>query len=115
IVGILGILKAGGAYLPIDPEYPQERISYMLEDSGAKVVLSGRGLGTKLHRDDIKVIDLEEDWYLIALESTQSPQVLHGADNLAYVIYTSGSTGKPKGVMIEHAGLCNRLWWAQSY
>ncbi|RIE04950.1 amino acid adenylation domain-containing protein [Cohnella faecalis] len=100
IVGILGILKAGGAYLPIDPDYPAERIGYMLEDSGADILLTQKRLeaqtmgfaGEVLHVDDERLYALDDT----NLEHTGSSK------DLAYVIYTSGSTGKPKGVMIEH-------------
>jgi amino acid adenylation domain-containing protein len=84
IIGILGILKAGGAYLPIDPDYPQERIDYMLKDSGAKILLTGLPEGPKLHHSSF---------------------IIHHCNNLAYVIYTSGTTGKPKGVIIHHGNV----------
>ncbi|WP_039275300.1 condensation domain-containing protein, partial [Paenibacillus polymyxa] len=105
IVGIFGILKAGGAYVPIDPTYPEERIRYMLDDSGAKLLL------TQSHLVDKAVIDGQ----VLVLDGTQT--VYHedgsnlepwsGPNDLAYVIYTSGTTGQPKGVMLEHHGLCN--------
>ncbi len=100
IIGILAILKAGGAYLPIDPEYPNERKLYMLEDSGAKILL------TLSHLKPITGILLPHTLYLedITLyqgDCTNTPQI-NGAENLAYVMYTSGSTGKPKGTMVEH-------------
>ncbi|HVR98074.1 MAG TPA: condensation domain-containing protein, partial [Thermoanaerobaculia bacterium] len=85
IAALLGILKAGGVYVPIDPTYPQERIAYMLEDSGAAVLLS-----------------LDED---LEGESDAAPVLDIEADQLAYVLYTSGSTGKPKGVMVSHGAL----------
>jgi amino acid adenylation domain-containing protein len=100
IIGIFGILKAGGAYLPIDPEYPQERIDYMLEDSNALVLIDEKFFkGSKAPRrgEPIKVIQ-------------KSPPA---SANLAYIIYTSGSTGNPKGVMIEHHSVVNRLHWMQ--
>jgi amino acid adenylation domain-containing protein len=89
ITGILGILKSGGAYLPIDPEYPQERIAYMLKDSGAKITLTNKDI-------DIKNPSC----------SPSCPSWLnHHSSNLAYVIYTSGTTGRPKGVAVEHGNL----------
>ncbi|MFC5699787.1 amino acid adenylation domain-containing protein, partial [Cohnella faecalis] len=110
IVGILGILKAGGAYLPIDPDYPAERIGYMLEDSGADILLTQKRLqgqtmgfaGEVLHVDDER---------LYALDDTDLAHMGSSKD-LAYVIYTSGSTGKPKGAMITHQGLVNYVSWA---
>jgi amino acid adenylation domain-containing protein len=101
IIGILGILKAGGAYLPIDPEYPQERIDYMLKDSGAVLLLCGGDLP-----------DICEGTAYCA------PTILPAAGNrhhsLAYVIYTSGTTGRPKGVMVEHGGILNTVYWRKN-
>ena len=97
ITGILGILKSGGAYLPIDPQYPEERIDYMLKDSGAELLAFANGLeGEKVRR-----------W--------EGEKVLNSS-NLAYVIYTSGSTGKPKAVMVQHNQLVNvAMGWRQEY
>lgn len=108
LVGILGILKAGGTYLPIDPEYPAERISYMLADSGSRILLTQTHLVSKMNFDG-DIINLEEaglyrgDVANLVRENTSR--------DLAYIIYTSGSTGKPKGVEIEHASLVNLVFW----
>jgi len=117
IIGIFGILKAGGAYLPIDPDYPQERIDYILKDSGAKLlVTTSNKEGEKVRRWDGEKVLLEEisksqknSSYLLTL----LPSYLQNSLNLAYIIYTSGSTGMPKGVMIEHRSVVNRLNWMQ--
>src|SRR3954471_7613378 len=102
MVGILGILKAGGAYVPIDPEYPQERIAYMLADSNCQVLLT-----QGQHQTNWSGLSLElEDANLYQGAETNLAG-LAGPQNLAYVIYTSGSTGKPKGVAIEHRGVVN--------
>ncbi|MDM8517687.1 amino acid adenylation domain-containing protein [Desulfobacterales bacterium HSG16] len=107
IISLLGIMKAGGAYLPIDPEYPQKRIDYMIKDSGCKIVLSsdenfdsGAGSGSGSGSQETEAADFQS-----------SGNSLKTADsaNLAYVIYTSGSTGQPKGVMIEHGGFVNMI------
>ncbi|MEH6309119.1 amino acid adenylation domain-containing protein, partial [Olivibacter sp. CPCC 100613] len=103
IIGILGILKAGGAYVPLQPEYPQERLEYMLNDTGCKFLV-GDTLGIKMLSSIFygSMVDVTcpRSWNTQApLPSNFSP------DNLAYVIYTSGSTGLPKGVMVEHANL----------
>ncbi|WP_139487924.1 non-ribosomal peptide synthase/polyketide synthase [Brevibacillus dissolubilis] len=106
IIGIMGILKAGGAYLPIDPDYPQDRISYILEDSGSRLLLTN---GFDQERDGKEIVSLDDDYSQYAsdhLERTSSP------DHLAYIIYTSGSTGRPKGTMIHHRGLVNYITWA---
>ncbi|MGB7605872.1 MAG: amino acid adenylation domain-containing protein [Lutisporaceae bacterium] len=107
IVGIMGILKAGGAYLPIDPEYPVDRIAYMLEDSGAQIILTQSYLKDKTDKK-LQIIELDDEAYYTGevrnLENSAS------ANNLAYVIYTSGSTGKPKGVAVEHKSLNNLIF-----
>ena len=104
-----GIMKAGGAFLPIDPEYPDERISYILEDSGAEFVLVPKELVRErkmlVHNLSAKVLVLEE--LLTEDGNTENPRVALKPENLCYCIYTSGSTGKPKGVMIEHRNLVN--------
>nr|WP_277344895.1 non-ribosomal peptide synthetase [Paenibacillus thiaminolyticus] len=104
IVGILAIMKAGGAYVPMDPEYPEERIGYMLEDSGAKLLLTQSHL-QKCESFDGKRLMLDDEQMYSEAGSNLEPMA--GPDSLAYVIYTSGTTGKPKGVMVEHRGLCN--------
>ncbi|MGG1674101.1 amino acid adenylation domain-containing protein, partial [Paenibacillus sp. NRS-1783] len=105
IVGIFGILKAGGAYVPIDPTYPEERIRYMLDDSGAKLLLTQSHLVDKVAFDgNVLVLDGAQGVYH---EDGSNLEPLSGPNDLAYVIYTSGTTGQPKGVMLEHHGLCN--------
>jgi amino acid adenylation domain-containing protein len=107
IVGILGILKAGGAYVPIDPNYPSDRLAFMLEDSSVPVLLTQQKLVEKLPPNSAHVITLDSDWEEIAAYSEKNPSRGVKPENLAYVIYTSGSTGKPKGVLIEHRSLVN--------
>lgn len=87
---MLGILKSGAAYLPIDPDYPQDRIEYMLSDSGAKLLISENNIKNLLQNN-----------------STVNPCVNMTSDNICYCIYTSGSTGKPKGTLLSHAGVAN--------
>ncbi|RZM28004.1 MAG: amino acid adenylation domain-containing protein, partial [Pedobacter sp.] len=114
IIGVLGILKAGAAYVPIDPEYPIDRISYMLKDSGAGIVLSSSNiLKTMSLPEGMEAIDVESAKEAIAQEHTQSPPLAAQPHNLAYVIYTSGSTGKPKGVKMPVNGLVNLLRWQE--
>ncbi|MCX7920819.1 MAG: amino acid adenylation domain-containing protein [Clostridia bacterium] len=108
LVGILGTLKAGGAYLPISPDYPRDRIEYMLDDSRTTILLT--------HKDFEKVLGYPVDTIrlddpdIYACEGSNLEKV-NTSSNLAYVIYTSGSTGKPKGTMIEHYSVINRLNW----
>jgi amino acid adenylation domain-containing protein len=106
IAGILGILKAGGAYVPIDIDYPKERISYILNDTGAKIILSSKTGSTKLQHQDAMIVELDNE-PLIAIQNNENLNTLINQTQLAYVMYTSGSTGKPKGVMVEHGGVVN--------
>lgn len=105
VIGILGILKAGGAYLPLDPEYPETRIKYMIEDSQVKIILTQRHLTSKVEfNGDLVLIDSTETLY----QGDDSNLGFRSrSENLAYTIYTSGSTGQPKGVAIEHRGVAN--------
>ncbi|BCU12466.1 non-ribosomal peptide synthetase [Microcystis aeruginosa] len=105
IVGLLGILKAGAAYVPLDPEYPIERLSFMLEDAQLSVLLTQQKLGENLPQHQASIICLDTDWEKIAENSHSNPENTVTPDNLAYVIYTSGSTGKPKGVLVNHSNV----------
>jgi tyrocidine synthetase-3 len=120
IIGILGILKAGGAYLPIDSEYPQDRIDFMLKDSSAKFLVTAPGLSEKFEKLSMVNCQLlmvnkkspgSRRLNIPANEASShlhlSPWVNAPVTCLAYVIYTSGSTGKPKGVLVEHASVVN--------
>ncbi|MEU6350867.1 amino acid adenylation domain-containing protein [Streptomyces sp. NPDC047072] len=110
MTGVWGTLFAGAAYLPLSPEYPEERIAYMLRDAEVTVVLTQEHLRSAL-RDlagpGVRVLTLDETRKAHTGRRLTSPR----PDDLAYVIYTSGSTGKPKGVMIDHRGLVNQLEW----
>jgi amino acid adenylation domain-containing protein len=113
VIGLYGILKAGAAYVPLDPEYPPERVGFMLEDTQVPVLLTQQRLVASLPEHGAKLICLDSDWATIANESIDNPIGGATAENLAYLIYTSGSTGRPKGVMNTHRGICNRLLWMQ--
>ncbi|WP_443193781.1 amino acid adenylation domain-containing protein [Nostoc sp. UHCC 0926] len=116
VVGVLGILKAGGAYLPLDPVYPKERLTFILEESCTPVLLTQQRLLSILPEHSAELLCLDNDWDRIAQESTHNPISKTTSDNLAYIIYTSGSTGKPKGTLIPHQGLVNYLTWCtQAY
>src|SRR5262249_38717641 len=105
--GLIGILKAGGAYLPLDPDYPAERLAYMVEDSGAGVLVTQQMLGDRLPVHRGLTVWLDGDWPAIAVRPATAPTIRLEPNNTAYVIYTSGSTGAPKGVSVSHCGLPN--------
>jgi amino acid adenylation domain-containing protein len=109
IIGILGILKAGGAYIPLDIDYPPERIAYLLEDTQLSILLTQSKFVEQLPQFPPNTICLDQDWSIIAKQSTVKPLVAVEQHNLAYIIYTSGSTGQPKGVMIEHRSVVNYI------
>ena len=103
IVGLLGILKAGGAYLPLDPDYPQERLTFMLDDAGVEVLATQSSLSEHIPaRKPQQRVLLDLDWPAIAELPSTAPTVTLSPQNPAYVIYTSGSTGTPKGVCTLH-------------
>lgn len=111
IIGIMGILKAGGAYLPISPEYPEDRITYMLEDSGTRILLTQKRFMNKLSFNG-ELIDVDDKSLYLGDGSNLGLE--NNSHDLAYVIYTSGSTGNPKGVMIENYSVINRINWMQN-
>ena len=110
IISLLGILKTGAAYVPIDPSYPDERINYILNDSGATILISSGKYIERLS-PTAKAVDMDSFWANENSGKFANPIVEIDADNLAYMIYTSGSTGNPKGSMITHGGLTNYLDW----
>ncbi|MEB0299047.1 condensation domain-containing protein, partial [Pseudomonas sp. 10S4] len=100
VVGLLAILKAGGAYVPLDPTYPQDRLAYMIEDSGIQLLLTQASLLSQLPvPSSVQALMLETD---VSGNADSDPHVSMHSSNLAYVIYTSGSTGKPKGTLLPH-------------
>ena len=112
LVGLLGILKAGGTYIPLDPAFPEERLRFMVEDSGVDFLVMDSGetfYKTSLHDNSIILINVDNDWESIEKQSSENLPSQTTLENLAYVIYTSGSTGKPKGVQILHSALVNCL------
>lgn len=98
LIGILAILKSDCSYVPIDPQYPTDRITHMLEDIKSEIVLTTSAFKSLLSAE-IKPILLDSDLSLISSQRGENPNIKIGMQDLAYVIYTSRSTGKPKGVM----------------
>ncbi len=115
VVALLGVLYAGAAYLPLDPEYPLDRLGHMLRDSGAALLLTGPGAVAAQPGTDAERLEVS----LAALRDAPAGKERPGSGPLpghpAYVIYTSGSTGRPKGVAVPHRGVVNRLLWAQEH
>jgi amino acid adenylation domain-containing protein len=109
IVGLLGILKAGGAYLPLDPTYPAERLSVMLNDAAPRVLITEEHLLSVLPDHCADVLCLDRDWPLVSTQPIDNFSSGGAPDNMAYVIYTSGSTGRPRGVQIIHRAVVNFL------
>ena len=108
----LGVLEAGGCYVPLDPEFPADRVAYAASNSGAKAVVTMRGLAEKLHGHEVscRVVEFDEEEGAIAAQSTvplTRADTGVTADDPAYIIYTSGSTGRPKGVAIPHRAICH--------
>jgi amino acid adenylation domain-containing protein len=110
LIGVLAVLKAGGAYLPLDPEYPQERLAFMLEDTQVALLLTQRRLAERLPSRHLRVVCLDTEW-VDAQRAALSRPIRANDKNLVYIIYTSGSTGRPKGVAMINAALTNLISW----
>lgn len=109
VIGLLGILKAGGAYVPLDPSLPAERLSFMIEDSNAPVIVIERAIAGRFAGSGAKTVLLDDDSNSINSQPDANLPVDVEPSNLAYVIYTSGSSGRPKGVQLTHQALVNFL------
>ena len=109
IIGILGILKAGGAYLPLDPNYPVDRLAYMIQDSNPMVILTMESLADLLPFSQTQIFCMDKELGKVSSLPTTRPDQKVRTKDLAYIIYTSGSTGKPKGVLLLHQGLVNLI------
>jgi amino acid adenylation domain-containing protein len=113
VVALLGILEAGGAYVPLDPNYPRERLELMLEDAGAKVLVTETALASRLPASRARVLVLDCEPGEPADGPVEAEPIRAFSGNLAYLIYTSGSTGKPKAVAIEHRSAVAFVHWAR--
>ncbi|MFK8164657.1 MAG: amino acid adenylation domain-containing protein [Lewinella sp.] len=116
MIGLLGIMKAGGAYVPIDPEYPDLRVQYILEDVTAKWLLTTSEYASKLRPlHDGSCLLLDDVTSELAKAPTVRPGYRPSSEDLIYIIHTSGSTGRPKGVMNQHNGPLNRILWGRDF
>ena len=109
VIAILGVLKAGAAYVPLDPDYPPERLSYMLDDSRAVVLLIGKGMETQWAGNKVRAVKWETAEEQMAWESGAELGIRVQPENAAYLIYTSGSTGRPKGVIVTHGNVARLM------
>ncbi|MCS0580724.1 amino acid adenylation domain-containing protein [Massilia pinisoli] len=107
VVAVLAVMKAGGVYLPLDPDYPQDRLAYMLEDADVQFLLTHAAAVDRLPAGAARRVLLDTDWDGSVQDADTNLPDSPGPHDLAYVIYTSGSTGRPKGVQLEHRGLTN--------
>ena len=113
MIAIYAVLKAGGTYVPLDINYPTDRIEYIISDSEINILLTKTHLTNCFNSPNLIKIELDSQWVNISKENIYNPSTNVNSKNLAYLIYTSGSTGIPKGVMIEHHAVINRLFWMQ--
>lgn len=114
IIGLLAILKLGAAYIPLDPNYPNARLNFIIEDSAAEFLLTRSKLKNKFDYFIGKIIYSDSDSAQREKYALRDLTVEHDSARLAYIIYTSGTTGKPKGVAIDQAAILARLYWCQS-
>ncbi|KVM47426.1 non-ribosomal peptide synthetase [Burkholderia ubonensis] len=113
IVALLAILKAGGAYVPVDPDYPAERVRFMIDNAQLRWLLTQQHLLAALPDTDARLIVVDRDAHEFAAAPAANPTPALSGDNLAYMIYTSGSTGRPKGALNSHRAITNRILWMQ--
>jgi amino acid adenylation domain-containing protein len=111
LIAVLAVLKAGAAYVPLDPAYPKDRLTKILEDAKTPLLITQSDLRDSLPSAP-QVVCINTDWPTIAAYSDEPPEPVGGPNSLAYVIYTSGSTGKPKGVAVEHRSVIELIRWA---
>ncbi|GIG91769.1 non-ribosomal peptide synthetase [Plantactinospora endophytica] len=112
VVALLGVWKAGAGYVPLSPDHPRDRATWVLTDTGAGVVLTGSAQAELVAGTGARVVRLDDISAELAGLSDEAPANPATGDSLAYAIYTSGSTGRPKGVMVSHAAIANRVDWA---
>lgn len=113
VVAMLAVLKAGAAYVPLDPQYPAERLGYLLSDSDSQVLITETALLDRLPTHQARTVLMDAEWGEVMEQPRTPPEIAVGPHSLAYLIYTSGSTGLPKGVLVTHGGIVNNLAWRQ--
>jgi non-ribosomal peptide synthetase component F len=111
VAAVLAVTRAGAAYVPVDPDYPKDRLAFMLEDAKVSLVLTQWALLDRLPGESSRLINLEQIEADLAGCPNTEPERTHTPDAVAYVIYTSGSTGRPKGVVIRHRAAVNTIDW----
>ena len=112
IVGIYGILKAGAAYVPLDPAYPQDRLTYMVEAAKIHILLTQSALSPRYSQiSHLDIICLDTDWKTISTENRDNFDSMATPSDLIYLIFTSGSTGQPKGAAVYHHNFMNLIFW----
>ena len=114
-IAVWAVLKADGAYFPLELKNPEERLRFMMEDSGVKVVITEFGLWSRLPQVETEWVFVDAESAEIAGLSAANPVSATSGESLAYLIYTSGSTGRPKGVMVPHRALANYVLWAREF
>lgn len=114
-VTMLGVLKAGGAYIPLDPEIPAERVSFIMEDSGAKLIITSDEILERISsiRNQYQIFNIDQLNLLDEFSGSKPDEINRSSNDLCYIIYTSGTTGKPKGVLLEHRNVVNYVSGAQ--
>jgi amino acid adenylation domain-containing protein len=107
VIAIVAILKAGGALVALDPHAPTERLHYMLQDTGAQLVITRQAFVDCLEKSGVEVVSVDAVWHEASPQSASNPESSVGSENLAYAVYTSGSTGTPKGILVTHRSFVN--------
>lgn len=111
MIAILGVIKTGATYIPIDPNYPSERVCHILQDSKVQVLVTEPAFTNIDNNSTVQICHFSHITKELEKQNVTTPNVNHHIDNVLYIIYTSGSTGKPKGAMIKHRGALNLLTW----